>query len=131
MRTNKGYPGVVVNVRDVSGQVVDQILDVFEHRIGGKFFRGRDLFKEVLADQRNVASGPGRFRFGPYVGLVKQPNGKDELRIASMEFVAPGSTVVAVEDVIEGSDTFLSAVDRHRAKRPVRESEPSEGLCFA
>lgn len=88
-----------VSVRSASQSDIENLLDCLEHDLGGRFFRTRELFLEVLHDRGTDASKPLSFLPGPFLRVTSMSN--ETLRITSVDHVPAGDSVYAPDQVFD------------------------------
>lgn len=86
-----------INIRDLPAETVNALLDEVEQVLDGQYFRDRQLFLDVLADQVQAAQQPRNFLYGPYLKVVAKDGGV--LRITSGDVVHGGETVYAYDQI--------------------------------
>lgn len=67
-RVYKSVPFLVC-VKDLSDNQINDMVDTLHNDFGGEYFRGKDIFMEVLEDYKKEAAIPRNFQYGPFVGL--------------------------------------------------------------
>lgn len=109
----------VINVRDLSDAQTRELMVSIADGLGARHFRDLDLDMEVLKDQREAASQPLTWLYGPYVAVIPKDNGT--LRLTSVQEVEGGFTVYATDQI----ETLLDAVRADRQKSATPDDSPS------
>ncbi len=105
----------VVNVRNVSDEKLNELIEAAVNKMGALFFRDKELFMEVLADKKKAALVPRAFLYGPFLKVTPIPSGV--LRITSCDASEGGDTHY-------GPDMFLQLVDEKYGNNKQPDCEP-------
>ena len=96
----------VVNVRDLDPDQLDELIEAMTEKLGGKFFRDKDLFMAVLNDRTKAAQEPRSFLYGPYIMLTRVPSG--DLRITTCDGMVGGEACYAIDQFQKLVDSGLA-----------------------
>lgn len=105
MDLSRVYPSLPfsIDISKVSEDQLNHYIDTLEGQFGGRYFRGRDLFMEVLNDLQNEVSDPMKHLSGPYVGLSVTHKG--DMRIHCHKYTAnTGITIYGFDQIMAWSE---------------------------
>jgi hypothetical protein len=89
----------LVCVKDLSDEQINDMVDTLHSDFGGAYFRGRDIYMEVLEDFQKEAQDTMKFQHGPYVGL--RINNKEGFSIDLKKKVPGGYAVYGHDQFLE------------------------------
>lgn len=111
MDLSRVYPSLPfsIDISKVNEEELNRYLDTLESQFGGRYFRDRGLFMEVLSDLQKEVSDPMKFLTGPYVGLSLSHKG--DMRIHCHKYTAnSGITIYGFDQIMawaEQPEVFL------------------------
>lgn len=87
-----------VNLKGLNDAQLAPLLAAATDKLGASFFRGQDLFDEVLADARARADIPSHFLAGPYLSVFIRQRG--DLGVSVSDRIQAGDTIYASDQLL-------------------------------